>query len=1267
MTTTQFQVDGFKVDVELNADNIVSDNATLASNNPGTDINVTAGTGDGTGNGGGVVITAGAGGGSGVQGTITFSALDSTAPLPVNETGDEDLLPSFTATSIVGALNELKGDVVTNAVQNVYTTDTDLDYNGTTIQDLPGTVEITAGTWMINFSAVFTTSDPNVPVAIFVRDTANTILTNSKTFNNDVSSSQRYTISKQFIYTEASPTNTLKLSYQLDSGVATTVAIEMSPLAVTPDPDQFPLLTATLVETTSFQNAYTTLTDLDYNGTTEVDVPGIISLTAGTYLIGYSLTLRTPSVADNTLIFVQDSTNTPIQASRTFFTKNTTQVRQTITKAFVFTASALNYRLTFRKDTTAGISPAVEMQALSGVADPDQVPVLWAVDLTGLTNVQNTYTTLTDINYSGTTEVDIPGSIALTSGTWVVGYTLALRAPNVSDSPIVHVRDASNNIVPVSQTFLTEAGTSNRRTVTKSYIFTETSNVSYKLSFRLDTSSATSVAVEMTGFSSADPDQVPLLWAIRVGDASLTNTFLGLSDTPNSYVGQSKKLVRVNPSETALEFTNLASGTNDNVIIRNQIQVDFGENSISALQTRIASGGNVFIQAGTYAFTSNLTLPSDIALIGSEQGITTFTFPTTVGNGIVFNAVSNVTFKGITFDLSGGTSLTTLMIILGSSTNILVRDCTFIGPISTMMSILDSSNVTFDNCVISNCTTGLFVNTGFTISNVKVSKCTFTSVSAVPISVVSDNSYITNCTVTSSGPVIIGAIGVRGIVCDSNTIVSATSIGISIAGGTVTVSNNTINMPVTQGINISVATNVTIANNTILFPTSTGIISTVGGQVNIIGNSITSPTNQGINLTASVDGIISNNIITSATTDGIAVAGGQLNIINNIIDNPTLQGINFTVATDGVVSNNTIISTTTAIAVTASGNKQTIQTNTIDGFTVDSIAVTGTGNLNIKNNRIDTQTYTPSAPTALVGTVGTNNTFLGTQIYTSIAGTGTAFTTDFVAGDIISYSADQRAVVNTVSTTTLFIHRDLVSIGAGFAYTRADRLTVNGYNQSITINASTNPSRVILPDLEAQSTGHMITITKTGTNLVTITPTNYADAVFRELTNTTTTIELTWNGQEWKDAQYRPTLMSLTTDIPEIIATSSLTPIPWNRTISSTGGLPFIFTGTSFGPARNFVAHRTGWYQCEVAIQFLTVVSTFPAYVGFRLNGSVIHYINRATTQDDGSRISSGRLNLTAGNTIEIVVFQSSGGNRTITATGTNTLRFSVQYLGEFA
>ena len=869
-------------------------------NTQGGNINVTGGTGNGTGDGGDIIISAGVDGGSGTQGTITFSALDNTAPLPFNETGDTDLVPSFTAASIVGALNELKGNVTAPAEQNVYTSITNLNYNGSTPVDVPGSISITTGTWLINYSVTFTTSDPTVPVAIYIRDSGNTILDDSKTFINDNGSSQRHTVTKQFLYTEAGASNELKISFQLDTGVAMTVAVEMDAVSGTGNPDQVPLIWAARVEGTFDQNVYTTVSDLDYAGTSEVDVPGTITLTAGDWLIGYSLTLRTPSAPDDILVFVQDAGNTPITVSKTFLTKNITTIRHSVSKAFVFTASATSYRLTFRLNTTATISPAVEMSALSGVADPDQVPVLWAIDLSSLTSAQNVYTTVTDLNYSGTSEVDIPGTMTLTSGSWILGYSLALNAPNVSDSMLVHVRDSSDNIVGVSKTFVTEVSTSSRHTISRSFFLTQIlTSEDYKISFRLNSSGDTSVAVEMSGFAGADPDQVPVLWGVRLGEVTSGGTFLSLTDTPNSYVGQANKLVYVDGAETGLQFSLLTAGTNDDLSLTLPSDLELGVPDLTQLNTRLASGGHILVQSGTFTLTSTLMIPDDCVIEGSGNEQTVFT-----RSGVLsmFSLGNNVTFKNCKFD---GNNQSGNVITFNNVTNSVLEDCVFEDCLVDDNLVISggSTFITVKSCTFIG-STGTCIQTEDPGTNeINIVDCKFDNIdNSTEVIRIDDskNVLISNCIFNSGDDIVLAG---TYIDFSSNFLDTMTS-GLTITGDFIIVSNCLID---SSGISLnSSPSNVNILSNVVTNSTGNGILVSNGSAISIISNNIRSNSVDGINVGSSVNDIrIVGNHIESNTVFGIEIAGAntQFVICDNIIKNNTDSGIN-SIGTGTISGNN---------------------------------------------------------------------------------------------------------------------------------------------------------------------------------------------------------------------------------------------------------------------------------------------------------------------------------------------------------------------------
>jgi len=628
---------------------VTTTSASSGSGNNGLDLTISTGQGDGVGNGGNINIAAGESTGTGVQGSITFDALDSTNPIPFNEAGDINLIPQFVATSVIGALNELKNPLVLPVEQNSYSQLTDLNYNGTSLQDLPGFIDVSTGNWLINYSFVLTTSSPGVSGFIVVRDSSNNIIENSKTFITSNSSTNRYPISKHFIYTEANVSNNLKLSFALD-GAGTDVAIEMQPLAGFDNPDQIPVLWGTELSST-FDSFNYTNTDINYNGTTPQDVgSGTISLTPGDWFIGYNLTLTTPTTIDTVAVFVRDTSNNIIGVSQTIITKNTTLNRINVSKTFILSVgSNTDYKLSFVLDSTADTNVAIEMDILTNFTGNDQVPNLWAVDISSFSDFQQTvYSTTTDVNYNGTNIVDITSTIPLSSGYWIVGYSMALNAPISNDSPITFVRDSSDNIIELSKYFVSPINNSTRYTVSKSFFFSQRMTLEdIKLSFRLNLNADTTTAIQMTGFSTSNPIQQPVIWAIRVGDLTGTS-FLDLFDTPESYVGKTNQIVAVNTTETGLNFRSLIAGTAISIITTPD---DFTINSdaFNSLNNVGAGTGIIGIDNGNELQMKTIIANSPLSLTNNANDITL--------DSDAYNSVNNIGSGVGTLGIDNGNEL----------------------------------------------------------------------------------------------------------------------------------------------------------------------------------------------------------------------------------------------------------------------------------------------------------------------------------------------------------------------------------------------------------------------------------------------------------------------------------------------------------------------------------------------------------------------------------------------------------------------------------
>lgn len=562
----------------VTTENVVTEDAVVASGLSAPDINIIPGTGDGVGlggtinltggsggatnaNGGDINITGGTAGGSGTQGTITFSALGNAAPIPFNETDAVDLCDTFTATSVVGALNELKGCVEDTGLQVNNYENGDLNYNGSTIQDVPGEVAIVAGDYLISYSLTFTTSSPLEPVAIFVRDGSNTIITESKTFIQDNNDTSRHAVSKQFIYTEVAANNTLKISYQLNSGSDTTVAVEMNP--VTPSDltvDQVPTLLAYPITGTFLQSTYTTLTDLNYNGTTRVNVPGTIVVTPGNWLVGYSLALSQPTVPDDVIVSVSVNGSGFDSRSITKWRDSNSTCKHTVTASFIQNyVINVTLQVQFELGSTASTNAAVEMSALSGVTDPDQVPILWAYELG---TPFDAGVEITSENYNGTNNVLLnQTTISLSSGLYLMGYHLPLQAPSIEDNIITNVVETNNssNGSKISEAITQESNSTSVHNISRVFLFSQPNDatIDYTLAFRLASQSSV-VSPAYIG-----PLDRCVLWAFRIGDIANGGTFLSLTDTPSTYFGSGGNVVTVSNDETQLGFSSININSNN--------------------------------------------------------------------------------------------------------------------------------------------------------------------------------------------------------------------------------------------------------------------------------------------------------------------------------------------------------------------------------------------------------------------------------------------------------------------------------------------------------------------------------------------------------------------------------------------------------------------------------------------------------------------------------------------------------------------------------
>ena len=131
------------------------------------------------------------------------------------------------------------------------------------------------------------------------------------------------------------------------------------------------------------QGTYTTITDVNYNGTTNVLISGCtLSLKVGTYIVGYKMTLLANGTNASIATLVEDPLGTPADTAGSLSASGgASATRRYLAKMFPLTvAAATDYQLGFRS-SAAGSGVGVDMSIGNGEADPDTVPVVWAVQI----------------------------------------------------------------------------------------------------------------------------------------------------------------------------------------------------------------------------------------------------------------------------------------------------------------------------------------------------------------------------------------------------------------------------------------------------------------------------------------------------------------------------------------------------------------------------------------------------------------------------------------------------------------------------------------------------------------------------------------------------------------------------------------------------------------------------------------------------------------------------------------------------------------------
>lgn len=977
---------------------ITSVNAITSSNNNGEDLTISTGLGDGIGNGGNININPSGSTGSGIQGGINFSALGASKILPVNEIGNLVLNNSFIATSIVGALNELKGNDNVNPIQQgSYSSIVDINFNGTTPVIIPdASIDITIGDWLVGYSFVIRTSASPIGIDIYVEGSVSGIISASQCFIRDNTSNNRHVVNREFIINAAAD-ESLQLTFVLVSGTDTSVAIETNVMSGTNNPDQIVVLWGFDVSTLNPTIVEYAGADINYNDANLVDVD-TITLTGGTdWIVGYGFTLKTPTASQDVITTIRTTADVEIDQSLTYFHRDTTNIYYDISKSFIISGvvSGTGYKLSFGLDAGTDTGIAVDTAINS-------IPVIWAIDITGLTFVQTINTSGVDINYNNTNEVAVSNDITISSGVWLVGYSLALHTPSNNDDMLISLIDSSSNKLAISYSFSSSNDNTTSQTISRLFGFlTNTATEDYHLSIRLNNSVNTSLAVDMTY-------QNPVLFAYRLGDVSVGDSFLSLTDTPDTYAGSGGFYLRVNNAEDAVVFNELAVETgNNNLLVNSSHNLQYGAYTVSDLTTRCLSISQyIYLPPGTFNIVSGLNVLARTIIEGSGES----TILNITGAGINFTnlecGIRNLTITRVSPDA-------TASITVSNANSFRIENVHFNADTGTGGHLNISNGI---HSIVSNCKFDSTTNTAINFST------------TAPVDVIIENCYFTSCvepinttnllrlyTIVNNTFISCGNITLASEsgIFDNNYIYLSSSTGdiITITNSEITISNNLINgTTATCAINITSAAEDIIISNNIIKDISAGIgIQCVNTSIlSITGNTIQGCDGYSINIVGSAtQAVITDNNIRNGNSTAINVEGRCIITGNILTANGSASSESQIVVNANSISvnveGNTIIPYAAnvindeLISVVATGNNDTVHIGTNNAFKSttssnyysynDIVNYNGTGGaialnnltrasaghrLKISNSTGGNITFTPATTTKLTSLVVNN-------------------------------------------------------------------------------------------------------------------------------------------------------------------------------------------------------------------------------------------------------------------------------------------------------
>ncbi len=490
----------------------------------------------------------------------------------------------------------------------------------------------------------------------------------------------------------------------------------------------------------------------------------------------------------------------------------------------------------------------------------------------------------------------------------------------------------------------------------------------------------------------------------------------------------------INTSGSAAQGIILGSGTMLNLVANNTINVT-GTTVAGILL--VTSGTNVFFNNTIYAIKG---IGMNITLASENNSITNSTINSSQGQGIYIDASRNNTIANSTFNTTTGAA-----ILFNSSVNftwILNNTINTTGAAAqAIVSISGNNDTIANNSIVTVGARASDINITATGQNWSIINNTLNTTGATShgielsaASVQFANISLNRINVTNTNSIGINLITSANNTIERNKIYAGQGIGINLtlASNNNSLTNNTINTTIGQGIYLSNVRNVTIANGSINTTTGSGIYFNSTSNLSWVLNNTINTSGIGggaINGTSGHNNTVANNTIFTAGTDavGINLSGLSNNwtITNNSINtsgaeahgiwinvgtanrtNITFNTINVTgaranainlsITNNNNITNNTLSSETAiALDISANGNQTQVYYN---NFTKGSVLIRNSGNANTFN------TSTGASPNVAQG-----------NYYSDIA------TLDIYDSDADTYGDTGGAYPYSANWTVLFV------------------------------------------------------------------------------------------------------------------------------------------------------------------------------------------------------------------------------------------------------